>query len=173
MTSTISPQFVILDLETTGLYPYQGDGIIEIAGLKIKGDQIVDQFSSFINPGVPIHPKAQAVHGLSNYFIATNGQRPGEVMPEFLEFCRDSILIGHNIIRFDLTFINCCLEKLNLNKINNPVIDTLFLARRKLRLENYKLQTLANYFKIDYSQAHRALGDAHITREVFHRLVEI
>lgn len=171
MITPINNEIVIFDLETTGLSPQKGDGIIEIAGIKLRGKEILGEYTNFINPGVPIHPASEAVHGLSDRFIATNGKKIEEVIPEFINFCKNAILVGHNIKHFDLAFIKKDIDKLNLPPLNNPILDTLHIARKKLRLPNYKLQTIAQHFEIDYTGAHRAMRDVHITREVFYKLV--
>ncbi len=163
--------YVILDTETTGLSLNQGDAIIEIAALKIneKGEEL-DSFEAFINPGIPISLGARSVHGISDEFIARNGKPMEKIMPDFKRFCEQSVLVGHNIIKFDLAFINKHLRDLNHSELQNKIMDTLRLAQKKLTLPNYKLGTVAAYFNIPYVNAHRAMNDVRITKEIFTRL---
>lgn len=163
---------MILDTETTGLSPYQGDAIIEIAALKIEEDGTeLETFESFINPRIPISIGAQIVHGLTDEFIAKNGLPLEKVMPDFAYFCAGAILVGHNVIKFDLNFINKHLEDLGQTKLQNETIDTLHLSQKKCRLPNHKLGTIASNFDIPYENAHRAMNDVRITKEVFLRLM--
>ncbi len=166
-------EFVILDTETTGLYPQLGDALVELAAQRIKGPNILSSFDHVINPGVPCKPDAAAVHKMSDDFICKNGKPLSEIMPKFVEFAKDAVLVGHNIVRFDMEFINNHLRQLGLPPLLNPVMDTVQLAREKLRLPDYHLKTLAGYYDIDYSNAHRAMRDVEITREVFWRLTGI
>lgn len=163
-------EFIILDTETTGLNPFIGDALVEIAAQKIRGGQVLDEFCFVINPGVPCSAGAAAVHGMSDDYICAHGRSLNEVMPAFVKFCGDATLVGHNIVKFDLEFINNHLRQLGLGPLTNEVVDTLDLARKNLVLPDYQLRTLAEHYKIDYSNAHRALRDVEITREVFWRL---
>lgn len=167
----MTTDFIILDTETTGLNPQWGDALVEIAGQRVRGTRLIGEFSRVINPGVPCKSDAAAIHGLSQEYIFKNGKPLNEVMPEFVAFCRDATLVGHNIIKFDLEFINNHLRQLGLPPMLNPVIDTLHLARKKLALPAYNLREVADHYDIDYSDAHRALRDVEITREIFLRLM--
>lgn len=162
--------YIILDIETTGLSPKQGDAIIELGAIKIQGQEVIDTFDVLINPRVPIAWGAQAVHGMSDAYIAAHGQHPETVMPKFAQFCQQGTLVGHNIIKFDLPFIQKDLASQQIPQLTNPVIDTLFLARKKLQLPNYKLGTIARYYGIPYDKAHRALEDCLITKDIFLKL---
>lgn len=162
---------VFLDTETTGLSPDNGDAIIELAAQRVKQGEITGEFQHLINPGVWIHPAAEAVHGISNDQIKIEGRKPEDVYPEFVDFCKDAILIGHNIVRFDMRFIQYHLRQLGMRVLLNSVIDTLPLARKRVELPNYKLGTLAKHYDISYDGAHRALVDVNINRQVFFELM--
>lgn len=161
-----------IDIETTGLSPYNGDGIIEIAGQKVLNGEIIGEYQKYIDCGVPISPGASAVNGITNEFIAENGEPVEKVIPEFLEFAKDSFFVGHNIIRFDFPFIKKHALELGITGVDTKLIDTLHIARKKLPLPSYRLQALADYYGIPYVDAHTALGDVIITREVFFKLME-
>lgn len=170
---TTATEYVILDTETTGLKPELGDALVEIAGQRVRGGVVIDEFVRVINPGIPCTREAAAVHGLSEEFIFRNGRPLKEVIPEFVTFCSGATLVGHNIIKFDLEFINNHLRQLGMAPLQHEVIDTCQMARKKLNLANYQLKTLAQHYNVEYSNAHRALRDVEITREVFYHLMGI
>jgi DNA polymerase III epsilon subunit family exonuclease len=166
--------FVIFDTETTGLFYNSGDEIVEIAAEKIQGGKVIGEFYSLINPAVPVTEGAYLVHGLSDKFLAQNGNQAAEVMPRFCDFSRESILVGHNIMSFDLGFINRHLERLGLPALDNLAIDTLIMARKLLPvLPNHKLTTLAEHFKINVQGAHRAKKDVQMNKMVFLKMLEL
>lgn len=166
-------EFVIFDTETTGLYPHLGDAIIEIAALRIDKDgRVLEEFQHFVNSGIPSHPETIKIHGLTDQFIAKHGKHPQEVFPSFMKFVGSTTLVGHNIRDFDMKFLNRHLIQVGLPPAENPLIDTLDLARAKLpQLHNHKLGTLAAKFGIDYTKAHRAIEDVKINADVFVRLL--
>lgn len=168
-------QFVVFDTETTGLYPHLGDAIIEIGALRIdKEGKELDEFQRFIHTGIPSHPDTIKIHGLSDQFIAKHGEPLEKVMREFVEFVGDTTLVGHNIKSFDMKFLNRHLLQVGLTPIENSLIDTLDLSRQKMpHLGRHRLQSLANEFGIDYSNAHRALEDVKINAVVFLRLLNM
>lgn len=166
-------EFIVFDTETTGLYPHLGDAIVEIAAMRIdKNGNKLEEFQQFINSGIPNHPETVKIHGLTDQFIAKHGQPPEQVIPDFVHFIGNTTLVGHNIKDFDMKFLNRHLIQIGLTPLENPLIDTLPLARQKMpHLGNHKLGTLAGEFGIDYSKAHRALEDVKINAEVFIRLL--
>lgn len=166
--------FIVLDTETTGLSVYKGDAIIEIAAVKICNKNISDTFNYLINPRVPISPYASQVHGITNEHIAKHGKKVSEIFPKLLNFIADHPIIGHNLVRFDIPFINKHLNDIQKPALKNDLVDTLPLARQKLMLPNYKLSTIANHFNITSHQVtHRALDDTMVTAQVFLKLNEL
>ncbi|OGJ49555.1 hypothetical protein A2335_02115 [Candidatus Peregrinibacteria bacterium RIFOXYB2_FULL_32_7] len=161
--------FIVLDTETTGLEP---GGIIEIAAQKIRGGQVVDEFHSIVNPDCQIEEGATFWHGLTFDMIQRQGRLVAEVMPDFVKFCGNVTLVGHNI-DFDLKFINHHLKNLGLALLKNPTVDTLVLARKyiSLGISNNKLSTIAEHFGISSDGAHRAMKDVTMTKEVFLRMI--
>ena len=166
-------EFIIFDTETTGLYPHLGDSIIEIGAIRInESGSHLEEFHHFIHSGIPSHPETINIHGLTDQFIAKHGKPLKNVMNDFVEFVRDTTLVGHNIRSFDMKFVNRHLVEVGLAPLENSLIDTLDLARQKLpHLGSHRLGSLANEFKIDYSKAHRAIEDVKINAEVFMRLL--
>ncbi len=163
-------EFTVFDTETTGLEPRSGDRIIEIAAIRIKGDQRLATFQSFINPQREVSPAAFNVNHISNAMLA-NAPEAGQVLPRFLDFVKDSCLCCYNA-GFDLGFLNNELQLLGcppLEKI--PVVDALKMARRTIPgLERYALWFVAQKLGIKTQQEHRALSDVQMTVDVFTKL---
>lgn len=165
--------FVVFDTETTGLDYRGGHQIIEIAGQKMMNGTVVAEFTGLINPTIPVDDGAYRVHGISNLFLAENGKPALEVLPSFMEFIGDSIIVGHNIMNFDVPFLNNNLQKIGKSSLNNMLIDTLIMARKLLPgLPNHKLGTVATHFNVDYAGAHRAMRDVEINRQVFLKMLD-
>lgn len=130
-------QYVVLDLETTGLHPYR-HGITEIAALKFDGERVIDEFHSLVNPERHISSGITRLTGITNEMVA-NAPVISQLMPDFCDFLGEDYLVGHNV-SFDYRFLNhycyCCLE----HYLENETICTMKLARKYLpALENKKL----------------------------------
>lgn len=168
-------EFIVFDTETTGLFPHLGDAIIEIAAMRIdKNGQILGEFQRFIHTGIPSHPETIKIHGLTDQFIAKHGRPLEEVMRDFIQFIGSTTLVGHNIRGFDMKFVNRHLLQINLAPLENPLIDTLDLARQKMpQMGSHRLGALAKEYGIDYSKAHRALEDVKINADIFIRLLMV
>ena len=98
-----TPNYVIFDLETTGISPNY-DEVIEISALKVKGGEVVDEFNTLVNPGRKIPFGATKVNGITNAMVA-EAPAFSHVLAEFLDFAEGLVLVGHNIARFDMKFI--------------------------------------------------------------------
>jgi DNA polymerase-3 subunit epsilon len=149
--------YVVFDLETTGLYP-EHDEIIEISGIKVRSRQIQENFSTLVNPGRPIPSNATKVNGITDKMVQ-DAPSPGTALEAFLAFAGDDILIGHNIHSFDMKFLQAGAVRTLRRKVVNDYVDTLSLARNLLPLARFRLTDLAAYFHIDTQGAHRALND--------------
>lgn len=165
------PTYVVFDVETTGFKPEEGHVIIELAGQKFTGPEVLAEYASLVFPDRSLDPAGIAVHGITEDLLAAEGRAIQDVIPEFLDFIGDSVLIGHNV-NFDLGFLNSHLVKLKKSPIINKTLDTLELARRYLILPSYSLGSVAQYLKVPQPQAHRAMADVETTRQVFLKLVE-
>jgi len=149
--------FVVVDIETTGLNPKK-DEITEIGAVKIVGRKIVDTFSCFVNPGVPIPRDIVKLTGITDEMVK-DAPAIEEVLPRLLEFFGDAALVAHNA-PFDLGFIKEKCRYIGV-RINNPIIDTLSLSRELFKdLKRHSLDALAQYLKIPQERHHRALDDA-------------
>ena len=150
--------YVVFDFETTGVSTYR-DEIIEISALKVKEHQVVETFSQLVNPGRPVPPGASAINGITDDMVK-DAPYLGQLLPEFMEFIGQEVLIGHNIRAFDLLFLNRAAVELMSKEVCNDYIDTLYLARTCLpELPHHRLTDLAAYFQISTEGAHRALKD--------------
>ena len=163
-TSPFEQVCVALDLETTGLDSSR-DAIIEIGAVKFQGDQIIDTFQSFVNPGRTIPEFIQRLTGISPHQVE---RAPifGSLADRLSEFIAHHPVVGHNVT-FDLGF----LASHGL-QINNPAYDTWDLASILLpNTMQYSLGNLTGYFKVDHANPHRALDDASATRGIFLELL--
>ncbi len=162
--------FVCLDFETTGLSG-QRDCVTEIGAVKIRDGEVVQRFSTLVNPGRPIPPRIVALTGISNDMVEDH-PRIEELLPVFLGFLGDLPLVAHNA-KFDCKFLERDLAAMGRN-IENPVAATLQQARMKCPgLPSYKLGYLTQYFSIPLRDAHRAWCDAEATALLYLRLQEI
>jgi DNA polymerase-3 subunit epsilon len=163
--------FTVVDLETTGGSP-AASAITEIGAVRVEGGEVAGEFHTLVDPGLPIPASITALTGITDAVVA-GWPRIAAVLPSFLEFSRGSALVAHNA-RFDVSFLNANLTRLDYPALDNPVVCTAALARRLVRDEvhNLKLGTLARFFRCRTEPNHRALTDARATVEVFHGLLE-
>lgn len=164
-------QLVILDVETTGFKPQDGAEIIEIGALKVVREQILGEFHAMVKATRPIDPGSQKIHGITDEMLLEEGKDASEVFPAFVDFVKDTVLVGHNV-QFDLGFINFHLAKLGLEPLLNQRMDTLDIAKRLLILPSYSLERVAQYLKVPQPEAHRAIADVKTTHGVLLRLFE-
>lgn len=161
-------RYVVLDVETTGLSPLNGDRVIEIGAVAIESKCIVEEFSSLVNIGKTIPLKVQQIHGITNEMLAGK-PKPEEVMPFFHKFIRNSSLIAHNA-RFDINFLRYEFARFGLN-LPNRYFCTLEQSRKRYpRLPNHRLETVFRHLfgePAEAIQRHRALGDARMTAMVW------
>jgi DNA polymerase-3 subunit alpha (Gram-positive type) len=159
--------YVIFDIETTGLDPFN-DKIIEIGAVKVKNNKIVDEFNYLINPNIKLSDTIINITGITDEDLKDK-MSIDEVLPKFIDFIGCLPLLAHNN-SFDLSFINENIKKLNLNKLNNTMVDTLELSRKYLtHMYNHKLETLKKYYNIK-EVSHRAVGDCRTTNYVYQEI---
>nr|WP_125153735.1 PolC-type DNA polymerase III [Clostridium rectalis] len=165
----IFDSFVVFDIETTG-FSNENDKIIEIGAVKIKNGEVVDNFSSFVNPKVNIPLKITELTGIDNSMV-DNSEDISIVLPKFIDFINDSIVVAHNA-NFDVSFIKKNCRELNMN-FNNPIIDTIPLAKFIFpELKRYKLNVVAKHLGISLQNHHRAIDDARATADILLRCFE-
>lgn len=165
------PDYVLFDLETTGL-SCRNDEVIEISALKVKDGSVEDEFSTLVNPGMPIPFMASEVNGITDDMVKDSPDFK-TALGQFIEFAGDSVLVGHNIVSFDMKFIQRDIEKYYCKVLGNDHIDTLLLARLYLpELQHHTLSDLAHYYHISTAGAHRALADCRMNQRIFESLKE-
>ena len=166
--------FVVFDLETTGLNssPAGGnmDRIIEIGAYKIIGGEIKESFTTFVNPQRKLSAEIISLTGIDQQTVdaAPSYER---VMPDFFKFIDGCYLVGHNAANFDYKFIDYYCSKCGYVP-ERRIFDTIPLSQSLLRLSNYKLNTVADYFGITFNH-HRASDDALVTAKIFIELIKI
>src|SRR5690554_5421382 len=164
--------FVVVDLETTGASA-RDNAITEIGAVKMRGGEILGEFQTLVDPGSPIPPFIVALTGITDSMLVA-APRIEQVLPSFLEFLGDGVLVAHNA-RFDVGFLKAACKAHGYEWPQPEVVDTLVLARKATTKEeapNKKLSTLATLFGTKVTPNHRALEDARATGEVLHGLLE-
>lgn len=164
---------IVLDTETTGLSPRDGDRIVEIGCIELVNHVATGEtYHQYVNPERPMPEEAFAIHGLSDDFLS--GQPAmADVMDGFLEFIGDAALVIHNA-EFDMRFINAELDRLGRDELPmSRAVDTVRMAREKFPGAPASLDALCRRFDIDNSSRslHGALLDAELLAEVYLELI--
>lgn len=164
--------YVVLDLETTGLSPVF-DEIIEISAIRVREHQAAETFSTLVNPGVPIPRSATNINGITNEMVK-DAPPLRKALEEFLLFAADDILVGHNIHTFDILFLQNGASRALGRSLPNDYVDTLYLARNCLpQLYRHRLTDLAEHFHINTQGAHRALNDCVMNQLCYEKMREL
>lgn len=160
--------FVIVDLETTGLSPKNSE-IIEIGAIKVIDNKVVDTMDVFVRPSRPLSWFITNLTGITNEMV-DEGLSTKEALKVFDEFSFGMRLMAHSA-KFDMSFLDVYMKKELGKGVRMDSMDTLLLSRAIVKdVPNYKLETLANRFNIDYSGAHRSLRDCEITLDVYNNI---
>lgn len=161
---------VVFDIETTGFGPVH-DKIIEIGAVKVVEGEIADTFSTFINPQIPIPYDIQQLTSITDEMVF-DAPTIDIILPQFLEFCKDCILVAHNA-SFDVGFITKKAQQLGITT-DFTVIDTVSLARMLLpNLNKFKLNIVAKELNISLENHHRAVDDAGATAEIYVKFLKM
>lgn len=164
--------FVVVDLETTGGSPASCE-ITEIGAVKVRAGERLGEFQTLVNPGVPIPSFISVLTGISDSMVA-GSPRIDAVVPAFLEFAGDAVLVAHNA-PFDIGFLKAACATTDRAWPGNRVLDTARLARKVVTRDeapNCKLSSLARVFRATTTPNHRALSDARATVDVLHGMLE-
>lgn len=165
-----SATYVVFDVETTGLSAVY-DTIIELAGVKIKGGEIIDRFESFANPNQSISQTISDLTGITDDMVK-DAPQVDVVLKDFYEWTKGTTLVAHNA-SFDIGFLNQGYQRISYPKVTIPVIDTLELARYLFpQLGNHRLNTLCKHLDIELTQHHRAIYDAEATGYLFWKMLQ-
>tara|TARA_B100000524_G_scaffold325674_1_gene208729 strand:+ start:96 stop:761 length:666 start_codon:yes stop_codon:yes gene_type:complete len=164
---------VVLDTETTGISVKDGHRIVEIGCIEIENlIPTKKTFHCYLNPERKVSEKAYEIHGYSDDFLSKQ-KKFKEIVDEFLLFIKDKTLIIHNA-EFDIGHLNNELELAGKERIQNKVIDTLFLAREKFPGSSISLDALCKKYRIDNSRRikHTALIDCSLLSRVYINLID-
>jgi|ERR1041385_726694 DNA polymerase III epsilon subunit family exonuclease len=164
--------FLVVDVETTGLSPDGGDRVCEIGAVKIRGGAVIESFGSLINPERPISAGAYAVNRISPAMVE-DAPRFSDVAEKIRTLMEHSVLVAYNA-PFDVSFLNSELRLGGHPLIKNTVVDALALARQLLPgLGRYPQANVAQVVGIAFPVKHRALEDVMVTAKIFTLFVSI
>lgn len=162
-------EFIAIDLETTGLSPIN-DKIIEIGAIKYCNGEIVDTFSTLINPGISIPKRISKINNITNDMVA-NEPFIEDILDDIILFIGDLPLVAHNA-RFDINFLNANLLKNDKSHLLNKIIDTLAISRKIFNLDNNRLGTVKKHLKLNIKDEHRALPDCQVAAAIYFKYAE-
>ncbi len=164
--------YCVVDLETTGLSPTE-DCVIELAALRVRQGVCKEEFSALIRCEKRLPPSITALTGITQELLDREGISCEQALSEFLSFVGTDRLVSHNAA-FDCQFLQNLCQECQKPMLSNQWTDTLNLARQKIGdVENYHLETLANYFSLEIEQTHRALEDCYLAQGIYEKLNEI
>lgn len=167
----IPDNYVVLDLETTGLHP-DSDKITEIAILKYEKGELVSTYSTLVNPKVSIPDIVVEKTNITNEMVEDMPYIE-DIIKDIFDFIGDDIVVGHNIYYFDLPFLLNELKNSG-KKVNTKLIkyiDTLFLAKKYIPSTTYRLENLKDMLNITID-SHRASSDCYVCNELLKKCFE-
>ncbi|MEW8977279.1 MAG: PolC-type DNA polymerase III [Symbiobacterium sp.] len=164
-------EFVVLDIETTGFSPI-GDDIIELGAVRYRNGEIGESFQRFVRPSKPIPEDVQKLTHITNEMVA-DAPEPEVALREFFDFVGDAIIVAHNA-QFDYSFLRYHRQKHLGEPFENPVLDTLTLARAVLpHMRSHSLAALTKELNVELVDHHRADADARTAAMVLAKLLEL
>ena len=162
-------EYVVVDLETTGLSPFNGDEIIEIGVTEIKGNEILRNYSRLIKPIAFIPSHITEITNITNDMVE-DALTIEDVLPKFRNYIGDRTIIAHNA-KFDVGFLNFYLDKMGLKPIEKYICTIEMLKKNKdYKGKNKKLQTACDFYGILNENAHRADSDTLATAKLFMKI---
>lgn len=162
-------EFVVFDIETTGLSPLSCK-ITEIGAVLVKNDIVIDRFQTFVDPEVLIPAEIVKLTGITDDMVK-GAPKDKEAVADFLNFIGDRMVIAHNA-SFDMSFIRKVAQDNNM-LFNNSYLDTVSMSRfTNPDLKKHKLNIIADYFNIGEFNHHRASDDAEMCSKIFYRMVD-
>ena len=162
--------FVVFDIETTGFSPVS-NRIIEIGAVKVVNGEIADKFSTFVNPQLPIPFHIEKLTGINDSMVM-DAPVIEEVLPQFMEFCKDAVMVAHNA-SFDMSFIKENVMRQQLNK-TFTYADTLGIARVLFPNQaKHTLDAVCKTMGVSLENHHRAVDDAGATAEIFVKMIPL
>ncbi|NGQ94532.1 ATP-dependent DNA helicase DinG [Brevibacillus sp. SYP-B805] len=165
-------RFIVVDLETTGSSPRQGDRIIQIGAVAIEDGRITHVYSTYVNPGQPIPAYITHMTGITDEMVA-DAPTLEEVLPDLLRLLDGRTFVAHNA-SFDLQFLQEALVEQGYYMFDGHVLDTVELARFLLPMQgSYRLVELADDLEIVHERPHQADSDALATAHLFLHLLDL
>lgn len=161
--------FVALDIETTGLSPLYNE-IINIGAIRFRNNRPVEQFDVLVKPFSSIPREITRLTGITNAMVQ-DAPPIKVVLPQFIEFLGEDIILGHNV-RFDISFINNAMLKYGFDNFITTYVDTMLIARR-FRKHNSLENLVRDYVNSNYVEQHTGLDDALNTARVFYRFKQM
>ena len=164
-------EFAVVDVETTGWSPAEAR-ITEIGAVKLRAGRVTGEFSTLVDPAMPVPADIEALTGISSQMVSV-APPPADVLPALLVFARGCVLAAHNA-PFDLGFLTAACDACGLPWPEFAVLDTVAVARQVLivgETPDCKLATLASFFETPAMPCHRALADARATAAVLDVLI--
>lgn len=164
-------QFVCIDCEMTGLDP-EKDAIIEVAGMRFRGDEVLDSFETLIDPECEIPEASIVFHHITNDMVKGK-PKIQEALPGILAFIGRDMIIGHGV-GLDVTYLIHAAKKFDIPCTigNNVTIDTLRMARLYGGSAVNSLEQLRQHFNIPSGEAHRAMSDVTVNVALFKQLLK-
>ena len=170
--------YTVFDLETTGLSQTY-DTIIEFSCIKVRKGEVIGHFDKFVNPGYHIDERITALTSITDEMVK-DADPLSVVLPEFLEFAKGTILVGHNV-QFDYGMICAKERELNITPFQDfAALDTLNLFRSCYNVDvlgsdgtkTFNLKALSKFFKVRQEHHHRAIDDTRVTEECFIQMLQ-
>lgn len=166
----IPKNYIVLDLETTGSHPIKNE-IIEIGAVKVKDGEVIDSFNELVCPKQNIPQYISMLTGITKKMVS-DAPPIENVLPRFLKFCGNDVIVGHNVILFDYRMLKAKANSQGY-AFEKSAIDTLNIARKCLAdLPSRRLGDLCDHYDIELVSAHRALDDAQATYELLTILIQ-
>lgn len=163
--------YVVVDVETTGSSPWNGDRVTEIAAIVVRDGQVTETFETLVNPERPIPPMITALTNIS-WEMVKDAPRFRDVCDELLRVLEGHVFVAHNA-EFDWRFVTAEVARATGRKLDGPRLCTVRLARRLLpHLQSRRLDSVAHYYDVHIAARHRAGGDALATAHVLLHLLD-
>ncbi|MCL2446140.1 MAG: PolC-type DNA polymerase III [Oscillospiraceae bacterium] len=163
-------EFVVFDVETTGLNA-QRDRVIEIGAVKFAGGEVLGKFQTFIDPKRSLPPRITELTGITQDMLV-GAPDEWDAALAFAEFCGEGAVLAAHNASFDMGFMRALYQR-HGGSFNYPCVDTLTLAQMLLELKNYRLNTVAEHFRLGAFNHHRADDDARVTARILQELLSI
>lgn len=165
-------EYVVIDLETTGLDP-SVDKIIEVGLVHVRQGVIVDQYHCYVNTTRKLSDDIKKLTGITNQILVKEGVTEEKAFEDTMRFIGRKEIVGYNV-KFDISFLEALGSRMDQDLTITKCRDIMDMARRKIKgLENYKLKTVADYFACDTSTMHRALQDCMLIYKIYEELNEM